>query len=614
MIDQLTAGRHISPALREQIAARTDGVPLFVEEMTKMLLDSTGSGEVLRGAAGLPPEVPGTLEGWLMARLDRLGTAKEVAQLAATLGREFSHELLLAVSPWSEEELGRELDRLVQAELLFRRGQPPRVRYLFKHALLQDAAYASLLRSDRQRHHQHIAEILADRFPEIADGQPELLAHHYTMAGMSEKAIAFWQRAGEKAFESSAYLEATGHLERAFGLLENMPEGRDRDELEIGLQLDLGSAKGATQTPASPEVGKAYTRALELCQRGGDTPQLSAVLWGLYTYHTVRGQPRQALELARRLLDMAERQGSLPLRINALESMGFSLLNTGDLVEARPHLEALIALGRSQTSTSDSLRHRILDPFLGGLAELSWALWLLGYPDQAVERSREALELLPHISSAFTHGLVSFFSADLHIFRREAAEVLPLARDLADLAAEQSLPLFSLIGNFQLGWVTAEKGDVADGIEMMRGALDARLATGAIAGTMTHFCFLATHLLDAGRFAEGLATVERALAISADGGHCIMDAELHRLKGEILQRLGAAEVDAEDPFHRALEIARRQSARSLELRATMSLARLCCRCGRKAEARAVLAPVYEWFTEGFETRDLQEARALLAEL
>src|SRR6185295_15656642 len=183
-----------------QIAARTDGVPLFVEEMTKMLLGSTGSGEALR--AGLPPEVPGTLEGWLMARLDRLGTAKEVAQLAATLGREFSHELLLAVSPWSADELGRELDRLVQAELLFRRGQPPRVRYLFKHALLQDAAYASLLRSDRQRHHQRIAEILADHFPEIAEGQPELLAHHYTMAAMSEKAVTLWQRAGERALQS----------------------------------------------------------------------------------------------------------------------------------------------------------------------------------------------------------------------------------------------------------------------------------------------------------------------------------------------------------------------------------------------------------------------------
>ena len=612
MVDQLTAGRQFSPALREQIAARTDGVPLFVEEMTKMLLDSTGSGEILRGAAGLPPEVPGTLEGWLMARLDRLGTAKEVAQLAATLGREFSHELLLAVSPWSEDELGRELDRLVQAELLFRRGQPPRVRYLFKHALLQDAAYASLLRSDRQRHHQRIADILADHFPEIADGQPELLAHHYTMAAMPEKAVAFWQRAGERALQSSAYLEAIGHLERALGLLANLPEGADRDELEIGLQLVLGTVKSATQTPAAPEVGKAYTRALELCQRSGGTPQLSSALWGLYIHNTVRGQPRRALELARRILDMAERQGSPELRVNALESMGFSLLNTGDIVEARPHLEALSALGRSQAS--DFLHHRVLDPPLGGMAELSWALWLLGYPNQAVERSREALELMCHISSAFTHGLVDFFSGDLHIFLRQAEEVLPLARDSVDLAAEQNLPFFSLTGNFQLGWVAAEKGDVAAGIETMQRVLDARLATGSIAGTMTHFCFLAAHLLDAGRFAEGLATVERALAISADGGHSIMDAELHRLKGELIQGLGAAEDVVEGHLQRALEIARRQSARSLELRAAMSLARLWRGRGKKAEARDLLAPIYAWFTEGFDTRDLQEARGLLAEL
>jgi adenylate cyclase len=354
-------------------------------------------------------------------------------------------------------------------------------------------------------------------------------------------------------------------------------------------------------------VGKIYTRAVELCQPGGDTRQFSAALWGLYTYHTIRGQSRYALEMARQLLEMAERQDSPEFRINALDSMGFTLLCTGDIVDARPHLEALIALGRSSTSTSDSLRHGILNLFLGGMAFLSWDLWLLGCPDQAVERSREALELLPHISSAFTVALVKYFSADLHIFRGEVEEVPPLA-------AEQNVPMFAITGNFQLGWVAAEKGDVAAGIEAMSRALDARLATGSLAGSMTHFCFLATHFLDAGRFAEGLATVERALAISADGGHCLMDAELHRLKGELIQGLGAAADEIEDEFHRALEIARRQSARSLELRSAMSLARLWRRQGKKTEAHGLLAPVYEWFTEGFETRDLREARALLAEI
>ncbi|HEY7214419.1 MAG TPA: AAA family ATPase, partial [Thermoanaerobaculia bacterium] len=610
MIDRLTADRHLDPALREQIVAHTDGVPLFVEEMTKMFLDSTGSGELPR-TSGEMLKVPGTLEGWLMARLDRLGTAKEVAQLAATLGREFSHELLAAVSPWSEEELDRELDRLVHAGLLFRRGLPPRVRYVFKHALLQDAAYASLLKSDRKGHHQRIAEALERSFPEAAAAQPELVAHHFTEAGRPEQALPFWRRAGENAVQASAFLEAAGHFERALGLLAELPEGRARDEQEIELQLAFGISKGAGLTPAAPEAGEAYARALELCRRAGDPPQLFQVLRGLISHHTLRGEPRQALEMAEQLLEMAERTGSPTRRMNAFESMSFALLNLGDLVAAQSYLETLIAMGRSQ---SELPRHRVLEPFLGGLAESSWILWLLGYPGQAVERSREALEKLRQSASSFTAGFVRCFSADLHIFRRAAGEVLPLARELVDLSVEYRLRSFSIIGDFQLGWVAAERGDAAAGIETMRRALDARLASGAVAGSVNHFSFLAAHLLEAGRLDEGLATVERALAIAADGGHALMDAELHRLKGELLQGLGAAEDAVEDEFHRALDVARRQSARSLELRAAMSLARRWHGLGRSAEARDLLAPVYEWFTEGFETRDLQEARALLAEI
>jgi predicted ATPase len=609
MIDRLTADRRLDPALREQIVAHTDGVPLFVEEMTKMFLDARGSGELPR-SSGEMLKVPGTLEGWLMARLDRLGTAKEVAQLAATIGREIPHELLAAVSPWSEEDLDRELDRLVHAELLFRRGLPPRVRYVFKHALLQDAAYTSLLKSDRKRHHQSIAEALEERFPETAAAQPELVAHHFTEAGRPEQAVPRWRRAGENAIQASAFLEAAGHLERALGLLAELPESAARDEQEIGLQLAFGIAKGAGLTPADPEVGEAYARALELCQRAGDPPQLFAVLRGLISHHTLRGHPRQALEMASQLLEMAERAGSLNRRMNAFESMSFTLLNLGDLVAARNYLEALIDLGRPQRELS---RHRVLEPFLGGLAESAWILWALGYPGQAVERSREALEKVRQ-SASFTASFVKFFSADLHIFRHAAEEVLPLARELVALSAEYRLRAFSVIGDFQLGWVAAEQGDAVAGIETMRRALDARLASGAVAGSTVHFAFLAAHLLEAGRFDEGLATAERALALAAEGGHALMDAEHHRLKGEMLQGLGAAEGEVEDEFHRALDIARRQSAKSLELRAAMSLARRWHGLGRSAEARDLLAPIYGWFTEGFETRDLQEARSLLAEL
>jgi len=615
MIDRLAERGHLSPARREQIAARTDGVPLFIEEMTKMVLESAapGSGEVLRGAAVQAVEIPGTLEGWLMARLDRLGTAKEVAQLAATLGREFSHELLLAVSPWSAEDLARELDRLVRAELLFRRGLPPRERYIFKHALLQDAAYGSLLKSDRQRHHQRIAEALEASFPAIGEAEPELVAHHYTGAALPDRALHFWRRAGEKALLSSAYLEAVSHLEKAFGLLANLPEGADRDELEIGLQLLLGTAKSATQTPVSPEVRDAYERALELCQRGGDHPQLFPILQGLHTYHMVRGQPRQALTMAGQLMEIAEREGSLALRVNALEAMSFGLFSLGDLVAARGYLETVFALGRSQPSLTEASYQRPFNAFLGGVVELGWVLWLLGYPDQALQRSRQAMEKMRQSSLHTTLCVAEYYLADIHIFRREREEVLLRARELAALSAENRLPYFSIFTSFLLGWAAAEQGD-ASGIQAMQRALEARAAHGVIAGSMPHFTFLAASLLDAGRWAEGLATVEQALAISADAAHGIMDAELHRLKGELLLRSGDAELEAEEQLHRALGIARRQGALSLELRAAMSLARHWRRRGRTAEARELLTAVYEGFTEGFDTHDLREARSLLAEL
>lgn len=612
MIDRLTEGRHVSPAQLEQIAARTDGVPLFIEEMTKMVLESTatGSGEAPR-SAGTPPEVPGTLEGCLMARLDRLGTAKEIAQLAATLGREISYELLLAVSPWSQEELSRELERLVKAELLFRRGLPPRMRYVFKHALLQDAAYASLLKSQRQRHHQRIAEALEKSFPAVVEAQPELVAHHYGQAALPDRALPFWRRAGENALQSSAYLEAIRHLEKAFGLLASLPESTDRDQQEIGLLLALGLAKSALYTQASPEVRDAFTRALELCRRGGDSPQHFPVLRGLAAHYLVSGRARQALELAGQLLEMTG-EGSPTLRIQALESMGFTLLFLGENLAARRHFETLIASDHPRPP--DLFLRRIVDPVLGGTAYLTWVLWLLGYPDQAVKRSRTTLEGVRQISSPFTRCLVQVFAADLHVFRREPEKVRPLAQEAANLAAEHGLRLISMISEFQLGWMAAGQGDVAAGIETMRRAFDARLETGAGAWTAMHSSFLAAHLLDAGRLAEGLAIVERALDFSADGGSCHMDAELYRLKAELLERQGASEEASEELLHRALDVARRQSARSLELRAAMSLARRRHGQGRSAEARDLLAPVYEWFTEGFDTRDLQEARSLLAEL
>jgi predicted ATPase/class 3 adenylate cyclase len=618
MIDRLTLGDRLTPALREQIVARTDGVPLFVEEMTKMVLDAgiAAGGESPGEATGLQAshEVPSTLEGWLMARLDRLGTAKDLAQLAAVLGREFSHEVLREVAPWSEEELNRELDRLVEAEVIFRRGLRPRVQYLFKHALLQDAAYASLLRRDRRKHHQRIAEVLVERFPGIVENQPELVARHFAEAGLLAQAVQLGIRAGDQAIQAFAYREAQGQIERTLCLLRELPASPERDEQEARLQVALGVAKAHTRGPFSPEVLDAYRRASELCRPTKDNRWLFPALRGIYVHHLILGHAKKAVELSCQLLDLAEREGSPDLHRTALQSMGFSLLNTGDLVPARGFLETMLTLAGGKRSAEDPALPGAGDPLLEGMANLTWVLWLLGYPDQACKLSREALAIAREVSVPAAAGYVCFFSAELHALRGEPAEVLPLAQKLASSDSDQSFRAYQLIGQFLLGWVAAEQGETTTGIATMREVLTARQAHGLIAGIMTPISFLVAHLLHAGHWQEGLATVERGLALSAEGGHSYMDAELHRLQGELLLKLGEAEDKAEEQFHRALAVARRQGALSLELRAAVSLAGLWSRQNRGAEARALLASVYGGFREGFDTRDLQEARSLLAKL
>jgi tetratricopeptide (TPR) repeat protein len=413
-----------------------------------------------------------------MARLDRLGTVKEVAQLGATLGREFTYELLKAVSPLDETTLQIGLPRLVEAELLYQMGTLPQTRYFFKHALIQDAAYQSLLRSKRQQYHQRIARVLEERFPETGETQPELLANHYTEAGLRGEAIAYWQRAGEKARQRSANVEAIGHLTKGLELLKTLPDTPERTQQELNLHTTLGPALVATKGYAAPEVEKAYTRARELCQQVGETPQLFPVLWGLWNFYLGRAECKTARELAEHLLTLAQSIRDLALILYAHDALGQTLYSMGEFVPARAHLEQGITL-------YDHQRHRSLAFLYGeedsGVACQGFAamiLWFLGYPDQALGRVHAALTLAQELSNPHSLAFTLFFAAWLHQVRRAGQVAKEWAEAVITLSSEQGFALWLAGGTILQGWALAEQGQGTEGIARIRKGIAAWRATG----------------------------------------------------------------------------------------------------------------------------------------
>jgi class 3 adenylate cyclase/predicted ATPase len=625
MTDRVAHGKALPTEVVEQVVAKTDGVPLFVEELTKMVLESGLLQERedhydLTGP--LPPlAIPTTLHDSLMARLDRLATVKSLAQLGATLGREFSYTLLHAVSSWDEETLQRGLHQLVEAELLYQRGLPPQATYVFKHALIQDTAYQSLLRSTRQQHHQRIAQVLEAQFPDTAETQPELLAHHYTEAGLSAQAVVYWQRAGQHAVEHSANLEAVAHLTKGLEVLATLPDTPERAQQELLMQTTLGPALLVTKGQASPEVLQAYARARALCPQAEETPQLFQVLRGLWYFYLIRVELQTARELGEQLLTLAQHIGDPALLLEAHYALGNTVNYLGEFTAARTHFAQGIALYDPQQHRSHAVRYG-QDPGVVCRAYAGMTLWCLGYPDQALRWSHEALTLARELEQPFSQVYALFFAAMLHQFRREG----PLTQERAEagraLAAEQGFALWVAWGTFFRGWALTERspapgagqGQGEEGIAQMQQGLAAWRATGAETLRPYFLALLAEASTKVGQREAGLTLLAEALAVINDTGECRWEAELYRLKGEVLlARATGQDTEAETCFRQALEIARRQQAKSLELRAAMSLARLWQGQGKHAEARQLLAPIYNWFTEGFDTVDLREARALLAE-
>jgi predicted ATPase/class 3 adenylate cyclase len=618
LIAQRAGGKALPAEVVQHIVAKTDGVPLYVEELTTMLLASAllreeDSQYVLTGPLHAVA-IPDTLQDALMARLDQLNTAKEVAQLGAVLGREFAYALLQAIAPQDDDTLHAGLAQLVAAELLYQRGRPPRARYLFKHALIQDAAYASLLKSTRQHVHQQVAQVLEARFPALVEAQPEVVAQHYTAAGCTEQAVVYWQRAGQHASDRSAHVEAISHCTTGIELLKTLPETPARTQHAVTLHIALGAALQITKGHAAPEVERAYTQAYAWCQRVGETPELVPVLFGLWRFYNTRAQLHTARELGETLLRLAQPAHDPALSVVAHYALGLTSFWLGVLPAARMHLEEGIA-----RYTPDQRRAPVFrmgqDPGVACRIYAAATLWLLGYPEQALARVHEALALAQALSHPFSLAFARCFAAFVSQFRRDVPAVHAHAEAAVALSTAQGFTQWAVQGTSLRSWALALQGQGEEEIAQVRQGIAAYRATGAAVFVPYFYTWLADVAAHLGHPEDGLQALAEAHLLVEQQEERWWEAEVCRLRGVLLLRQTATpQEEAETWLRRALDVARRQEAKALELRAAMSLSRLWQRQGKREAARQLLAGIYGWFTEGFDTADLQDAKTLLEEL
>jgi class 3 adenylate cyclase/predicted ATPase len=615
LITEVAQGRALPEEVTNQILVRTDGVPLFIEELTKTVLESgllqkRENDYVLDGPLATVA-IPTTLHDSLMARLDRLPSVRQVAEVGAALGRQFSHELLHAAAGMPERQLSDALEQLVRAELVFRRGAPPNAQYTFKHALVQDVAYASLLRANRQQLHARIARAYETRFPEVVRAQPELVAHHFTEAGLSDAAIEYWQQAGDLAMARSGHTEAIHHFSVALDLLTKLGEKPDRATKELELCVKLGPALVMVKGPGSPEVEAIYRRAVAL-EAGEDSSTQFKALWGLYYHSMNSGRLSEAAAHADELLGRAQRLGADDLVLEAHHAKWSTSIWCGQLAAADVH-------SQKGMSRYDRTRHHALafafsghDPGVCARSIRAINMALLGFPQQAVKLGAEAVTLARSLSHPYSLALATWLCAIVLQVGRQRQSCRDLATELRELSQEHDIPTLRGAGMFFLGWATADGGELEQGIASMEQGLTL-FSAGRNVTRPYMLAVLANAKADFGNPDEALELLEDALASAEVSGERWWEAELHRLRGRLLMTRGRHD-ESEACFRRAIEVSSGQRARTLELRAATSLARLWSDKGRNVEARDLLAPIYGWFTEGFDTLDLQEAKSLLDSL
>jgi len=485
---------------------------------------------------------------------------------------------------------------------------------VFKHALIQDAAYASLLKSTRQQYHQRIAQVLEGQFPEIAEAEPALLAHHYTEAGLTEEAVHYWYQAGQSTAKRSAHAEAIAHLRQGLALLQILPETPERVQQEVDIHLTLGASLLATKGQAAPEVAQTYSRVRQLCAHLDEPPQLFSVLHGLWVYHLVRAEYQTAHALSEQLLTLAQQAHDPVLLLVAHHALGNTLYFQGDLVAAYRALT-------HGSPWSDRAHHQNValvygqTPVLFGRIYGARTLWHLGYPDQGLAQSQQAVTLAQQSAHAFSLSIALNSAAMAHQFRREVRAAHERAAAASSVAQEQGFPYWMALASILYGWALAHQGQVKEGIAQITQGLSASRATGAALQRPYFLALLAEVHGTRGQPEAGLTVLTEALALVDQTGERFYEAELYRLKGALLlQQHADNQAEAEICFHQAIAIAQSQQAKSLELRAATSLARLWQQQGKRQEAHDLLAPVYHWFTEGFDTADLKDTKTLLDEL
>ncbi|HUH83419.1 MAG TPA: AAA family ATPase [Stellaceae bacterium] len=612
MIAHVTAGKALPPEIAEQITDRTDGVPLFIEELTKAVVESgllvdSGNRYVAMGSLA-PLAIPTSLQASLLARLDRLGPNREVAQIAAALGRHFSHELIGAVAAMPQEQLDDGLARLVQAELIFRRGTPPDAQYTFKHALVQDAAYATLLRSRRRQLHARIAATLEEQFPEVVAAEPVLLAQHCAEAGLAEKAVLYWLKASQQAMARSAMTEAVAQLRKGLDALESLPDGSSRRRHELELNLALGPALSATKGWSATEVGETLARARALAEEVDRLDYIVPLSLGQWAFHMGRAELTQALSLAEQIEMIGAARHDVATELLGCRAQGSTRLFLGEFVAARALLERCHGLADPA--------HRVIrgsmseDPYALMLTYLALALTRLGYLDQARLRLNEAVSEARRLRHAQTLAAVLTLANWTDIGWRQMQRH---ADELLALSTEHRFPLHLGWATAFRGWSLAALGQPREGLSLLTQGLEMLRATGNFSGTplvLTMFGETCARLGQPGEALNCFAEAARIIEMTEERYH---EAELHRLRGDVLSGTGDPAA-AERSYHQALAVARQQNAKLFELRASISLARLWREAGQCGAARDLLAGIYGWFTEGFGTPILDDAKALLEEL
>lgn len=614
MVANLVETDDIAEDLEQLILDKTGGVPFFIEELIRSLKDlgivenKEKRYRLVGDPGGLRPA--STIQDVILTRVRAVPDGpREVLQIGSVIDREFDHAVISKVTCLPEHELVSRLSILKYADLLYERGMHPESIYVFKHALIQEVCYGSLSEEQRREYHEKVARTIVEHFPERAESRPEVAARHFAEAGLEEEAVPYLQRAGEIAVRRSANMEAIAHLTTALRTLERLPQSEERTRQELDVQIALGPALMAARGYAAPEVEKAYSRARELCEKLDESDLLFMVLRGLWGYHIVRSELETAHELGEQCLDLAQKKGSQAFSLWAYYMLGMTIFHQGKLISGLDCFEQGIAVYDMQKRRI----HRALqDPGVACLSYKAAALWLLGYPDRAMTTSLDAISLAQGLSHPFSIAYALNIAGLVSQLARRATEVRERAEAATALSAEHGIPYWMAWGPILRGWALAVTGEPEEGIKSQQLGMDAYTATGARLVRPYFFSTIADAHASAGNAREGLDAVNRGLETSEQTGDRWFDAELLRLKGELLLKTEPVDREqAESCFRQAVRTARRQEAKSLELRAAVSLGQLLQTLDKNEEANKIVHDIFGRFTEGFETRDLRAARALV---